>query len=94
MAQALPSSRVKTVGDLEFMLPVAEALVQGLQLGVRVHASCSNLLLLHLPDECQIIVKQAPLAIELLLRQHAATLRICVHSADDEQTISGTQLYK
>lgn len=53
--------------DLELMLPVAEALVQGLQLSVRVHASCSSLLLLHLPDECQIIIKQAPLALKLFL---------------------------
>ena len=52
---------------LEFVLPIAEALVQGLQLGVRVHASSSSLLLLHLPDKRQVIIKQAPLTLELFL---------------------------
>ena len=49
------------------MLPVGEALVQGVQLSVRVHASSRCLLLLHLPNESQVIVKQAPLTGELLL---------------------------
>ncbi len=51
------------------MLPVGEALVQGLQLGVGVHASGWGLLLLHLPDESQVIIKKTPLAVELLLQQ-------------------------
>ena len=50
------------------MLPVAEAFVKGLQLSVRVHAGSLGFLLLYLPDEGQVIVKQAPLARELLLQ--------------------------
>lgn len=65
----------RQAGDLELMLPVAEALVQGLQLGVRVHAGGCRLLLLHLPDERQVIIKQPPLAVELLLHQPTATLQ-------------------
>ena len=53
--------------DLELVLPIAEALVQGLQLSVRVHSSCSSLLFLHLPDKCQVIIKQTPLALKLFL---------------------------
>lgn len=55
---------------LELVLPVAEALVQSLQLCVRVHASSSSLLLLHLPNERQVIIKQAPLAVKLFLHTH------------------------
>ena len=54
--------------DLELMLPVGEAFVQGLQLGVRVHAGSSSLLLLHLPNERQVVIKQPPLALKFFLQ--------------------------
>ena len=54
------------LADLEFLLPVAEALVQSLQLGVGVHAAGGGLLGLHLPDEGQVIIKEATFAVELL----------------------------
>ena len=57
---------------LELMLPVAEALVKGLQLGVRVHSCSLSLLLLHLPNKGQVIIKQASLAGELLLHASKA----------------------
>lgn len=53
------------------MFPVAEALVQGLQLGVGVHAGSSSLQLLHLPNERQVVIKQPPLALKLLLHSPA-----------------------
>lgn len=63
------------------MLPVAEALVQGLQLSVWVHAYRSSLLLLYLPDESQVIVKQTPLALKLFLHMPPHSL-LAVTSLD------------
>ena len=66
MHRTWPGTSVCKETNLELLLPVAEALVQNLQLCVGVHVVGRGFLGLHFPDESQVIIKEPPLAVELL----------------------------